>query len=175
MKDFTNTLVTSDGDNRIGIVLIRTSAVVYLELGDGLKPENKNKTLQTIEDIPYIPYHFTNTADGLCKVSQQPWKTNESSVLDLAVVLTDGKSNHFSEECGGDVDQVADYLRNNHSNIIVFAVGIGNKISTDELSLIASGSHLVTILDNYSEMRTIVEDSLHYQICYVCKCHSVRQ
>lgn len=165
--DFTEKLVTSDGDNRIGVILIRTAAIVHLQLDEfrGLTEENKNKTLQKINDIQYIPHHFTNTADGLCKMSQQPWRINDSSVLEVAVVLTDGKSNHPSEECGGGTEHVADYIRHNHSHVLVFSVGIGDTISREELTLIASRRHFATKLDRFEELDSY-EESLLYEICY---------
>ena len=170
VKNFTDNLVTDDGDNRIGIVLIRTAAVMHLKLDEfgGLTKENQKNVSQKINDIQYIPYHFTNTADGLCKMSQQPWRKNDSSVLEVAIVLTDGRSNYHSEECGGGTKHVADYVRNKHPHIIVFAVGIGNRISIDELSLIASRRHFATKLDSFEELQSqTYEESLLYEICYI--------
>ena len=169
VHDFTDQLVTADGDNRIGIILIRTAAIVHLKLDEfgGLTEQNKNKTLQRINNIQYVPYHFTNTADGLCKMSQQPWRSNDSSVLEVAIVLTDGRSNHHSEECGGGTEHVVDYIHNNHSHILVFAVGIGDRISRDELLQIASRRHFATKLDQFEQLESYAyEESLLYQICY---------
>ncbi len=168
--DFTEELVTSGGYNRIGVILIRTAAIVHLQLDEfgGLTEENKNETLQKINEIQYIPYHFTNTADALCKMSQQPWRRNDSSVLEIAIVLTDGRSNyHRSEECGGGTEHVADYIRDNHSHVLVFAVGIGNEISRDELILIASKRHFATKLDRFEQLDSYAyQESLLYEICY---------
>lgn len=169
VSHFTDKLVTPDGDNRIGVVLIRTAAVIPLNLDDfgGLTEENRNITLQKINDIQYVPYHFTNTADGLCKMSQQPWRENDSSVLEVGIVLTDGKSNYHSEECGGGTEHMANYIRNNHSHILVFAVGIGDGISRDELTLIASRQQFATKLDRFEELdSSAYEESLLYEICY---------
>lgn len=167
--NFTDKLVTPNGGNRIGVVLIRTAAIVHLNLDEfgNLTEETKNKTLQKINDIQYLPYHFTNTADGLCKMSKQPWRKNDSSVLEVAIVLTDGKSNYHSEECGGGTDHVADYIHKNHSHILVFAVGIGDRISRDELTLIASRRQFATKLDRFEQLDSYAyEESLLYEICY---------
>lgn len=169
VHNFTEKLVTSDGDNRIGVVLIQTAATVHLHLDEfgGLTKANKNETLQKINDIQYIPYHFTNTADGLCKMSQQPWRESDASVLEVAIVLTDGKSNYRSEECGGGTEHVANFIRHNHSHILVFAVGIGDEISRDELTLIASRRQFATKLDRFEQLDSYAyEESLLYEICY---------
>ena len=44
--NFTNELNTSCGDNRVGIILIQTTAVVYSSLGEGSTEVNKNETLR---------------------------------------------------------------------------------------------------------------------------------
>ena len=164
---FTEKLDASRGDNRIGIILIQTTAAVYLSLGDGLTSVNKSQTLRRIQGIPYEPYHFTNTADGLCKLSQQPWRSNDPSVLQVAIVLTDGKSNHHdSEECEGDTENVANFIHKNHSHILVFAVGIGDT-DANELASIASRHHLITQLGQYEDL-DLMEGSFRYEICYTC-------
>ena len=80
-------------------------------------------------------------------------------------MLTDGQSNYQSEECGGGTEHVAKYIHDNHSHILVFAVGIGDRINTDELSLIASRNHLVTKLGQYNQVN-VMKPILHYEICY---------
>ena len=74
--NFTSKLITPKGDNRIGIILIKTTAVMYRSLGDGLTSDNVNEILNEINQIPYEEYHLTNTADGLCKLTQQRWRNN---------------------------------------------------------------------------------------------------
>ena len=156
------------GDNRIGVILIKTMATVYLSLCDGLTTVDKDQTLQRIADIPYEPYHFTNTADGLCKLSQEPWRDNDSSILQVAIVLTDGRSNHHdSQECEGDTSTVANFIHKNHSHILIFAVGIGEEINETELELIASRRHLITRLGQYEDLESM-EGSFRYEICYTC-------
>ena len=173
MTNFTRELVTDDGDNQIGVIMIRTTADVHMPLGPsgGLTNDNKNAVLGQIEQIRYIPHHLTNTADGLCKLSAQPWRYNLSDVIQVAIVFSDGKStyeSHHSDRCGGDIDSVANYIHTNHSHILVFAVGIGTNIDTTELSLISTGDYNVQ-LKGYEDMNTL-SSILHYQVCYISKC-----
>ena len=157
------------GDNRIGIILIQTTATVYLSLDDGLTTVDKNQTLKRIEEIPYVPHHFTNTADALCKLSQQAWRHNDSSTLQVAIVLTDGRSSYHNSECEGDTETVANFIHEQHPHILVFTIGIGEEsdINETELAQIASRPHLITRLGHYEDLR-LMEGSFRYEICYTC-------
>ena len=171
IHNFTSKLSTEDGDNRIGIILIQTRAVVYRSLGDGLTSDNVNEILNEINQIPYQENHLTNIADGLCKLTQQQWRKKISNVIQVAIILSDGNSNNDkpeSDECGDDLNSVTDYVHMNHSYIVVFAVGIGSDIDNYKLSLIASGNHLVK-LRNYNDVATTMGGTLRYQICYTGK------
>ena len=168
IHEFTEDLVTLSGDNRIGVILIRTTAVMYLSLGkyEGLTQVNKDDVLSDIDSITYENHHITNTADGLCKLTEQPWRS-DPGVLKVAFILSDGESNHVSmhsEQCRGDTENVANYIHSNHSDILVCAVGIGSDINSKELSLIASRDYVIT-LGEYGDLQN-VGDAFHYQICY---------
>ena len=160
MYNFTQNLNISRGYEKIGIILIRTVASVYHRLDEHL---NKSALLQKIKEIPYTPYHFTNVADGLCKLSQQAWR-DDPSVLHVAVAILDGPSNHISSDCNGHTEHVASLIRTEYPHILVVAVGIGYN-SYDELSLIASENRLIIQLQQYKQANG-VSASLHYQICY---------
>ena len=163
--NFTNMTISNEHDesgyNKVGIVLIRSTAFVYHPLHDNL---NKEALLRKIKDLPYKPGEYTNTADGLCKMSRQAWR-EDSSVLHLAIVITDGRSNYISGECRGGTEHVANLIHTEHPHILVMAIGIGHRIDINELSLIASGRHLVVELAEYKETVGIPA-SLRYQICY---------
>ena len=163
---FTNMTMSDElerGYNRIGIVLIRSTAVVYHPLNENL---NKTDLLNKITNLQYQPFEYTNTADGLCKMKQQAWRRNQN-VLNLAIVLSDGRSNYISEDpaCRGNTEDVANLIHTENKHILVMAVGIGHRIDFDELSTIASGRHLVVELDGYNQTAG-VPASLRYQICY---------
>ena len=122
VSNYTAKLNASIGDNRIGIILIQTTAMVYLSLDNNLTTK---ETLRRIKAIPYVPHHFTNTADALCKLSQQAWRHNDSSTLQVAIVLTDGRSSHHVSECEGDTETVANFIHEQYPHILIFAIGIG--------------------------------------------------
>lgn len=155
-------------NNSIGIILIGDNALVWQHLGVILTEENRNEILQNVNATPLLPLQLTNIADGLCKLTNQAW-CNDSGVLQVAVVLTDGHSSAISDdpECqGATTESMAEQIRENYTHILVFAVGIGNMVNMKELSLIASRSHLVTTLGQYHMLNP---DTLHYQVCSTCK------
>ena len=161
---FTKQLDTSV-NNSIGIILIGTEAIIHQPLGVILTMENRHDILRNVNATPHLG-GFTNTADGLCKLTNQQWR-NDSGVLQLAFVLTDGRSNYDTHDCGGgDTEYMADLIHSNYPQVLVFAVGVG-EVNTDELSLIASRSHLVTKFGEYVEMNS-TGDTLRYQICSTC-------
>ena len=162
--NYTSELHSVREDNRVGIILYGNTAKVYLALEDGdLTMGNKNATLQKIREIPHLQ-QFTNTADGLCKMSNQTWR-NDADVFHVAIVLTDGKSNYHSKDCGGNTEQVATFIHDHYSRITVLAIGVGDKIYERELSLIVSENYLVSRLDNFDQL-VGMEDALKYQICF---------
>ena len=163
---YTAKLDAPSGDNRIGIILIQTTAMVYLSLDDNL---TNVETLRRIEEIPYVPHHFTNAADALCKLSRQAWRYNDSSTLQVAIVLTDGRSSHHDSECEGDTETVANFIHEQYPHILVFAIGIGEESNINEIELaqIASRPHLITRLGHYEDLE-FMEGSFRYEICYTC-------
>ena len=168
IRNFTNMSMSNEperGYNRIGIVLIRSTAEVYHHLNESLQL-NKTELLNKICNLPYQPFEYTNTADGLCKMKKEEWRRNQN-VLNLAIVISDGRSNYISgdPECEGDTEDVANLIHTENKHILVMAVGIGHRIDFDELSTIASGRHLVVELDGYNQTAG-VPASLRYQICY---------
>lgn len=152
-------------NNSIGVILIGNSAVVNISLGTTLM-EGKRDTLERIMAIPHLK-QYTNTADGLCQLTTQRWR-NDSSVLKLAIVLTDGQSSKnfkSSEKCGKvGTKEMATLLHEDYPDILVFTVGIGRKVNRAELLSIASRNHLMTHLKTYHNLHSMPA-TLHYQIC----------
>lgn len=168
--DFTNQSSTSV-NNSIGIILIGNRAVVHLQLGTILMEQNKDAILQNITKTRHLQ-EYTNTADGLCELTTQRWR-NDSGVLHLAIVLTDGRStpNYRAQNCdNGNTEDVATTLREKFPNILVFAIGIGSKIKEAELAAIASKSHLTSkLVAGFSQLSSM-PNTLHYKICSTSKC-----
>lgn len=163
VQDYVRELDTSV--NSVGIILIGNNAVVNLTLGT-VSTENKNSIIEKIMDLPHLQ-QYTNTADGLCKLTNQSWRS-DSSVLKLAIVLTDGRSNYRSKECGGvGTEEMARIIHDDHPNILVYSIGIGPGVHKRELLTIASSNHLTTQLENYGELDSA---TLNYQICFTSEC-----
>ena len=150
-------------NNRVGVILIGTEADERKPLDEILTEENLNTTLEEVSNLPHLQ-GFTNTADGLCTLSRQEWR-EDGGVLKLAIVLTDGVSNRNSDNCGGsNTEEMANLIRTNISDVLVFAIGVGAQINEDELEVIASRSHLTSHVTNYEQLPSMPE-TLHYQIC----------
>ena len=165
IHNFTESLST-DG-NKVGVIVFETTARNPLPL-ENITVDNKGEILQTINNISHVQ-GLTNTADGLCKLTQQNWRRNNFGVLKVAIVLTDGNpyGSQNSMDCGGNTEHVIKSLRTNYSDILIFAVGIGSSEFYTELSLIASKPHLISALQNYSDRElSILNGGLRYQICY---------
>ena len=164
-KDFVYDFVNkTEVNNSIGLILVGDEAVVQHPL-EVLTEDNRDDILTNIGMAPHLR-GFTNTADGLCELTRQNW-TKDEGVLKLAIVLTDGASNDYSDECDGKgTAEMASFLRANVSYILVFSVGIGSLDNDSKLELrdIASRSHLTTHLNGYDELGSMT-DTLHYQIC----------
>jgi hypothetical protein len=167
--NFTQGLLNGDSDSRVGVILYSTTASVEIDL-DFLSTRPRQELLQEIRDLPYIS-RFTNTPEGLCLLKSRPWRRGVS-VLRIAVVLTDGKSNLNSTGCmqvNGSLGNVASLSEEIHSfqpPVTVFAVGVGNYV-LEELEAIASSRELVDTLDSF-DYRLLLQNqqSRSYFICF---------
>ena len=161
--NFADALFQHSGEDRMGIVLFGNKAVVEKGLDSEM---NKTELLQFIDNLPYLS-QSTSTADGLCKLLTQPWRHGEL-VLKLAIVLTDGKSNVNSDECGN-IAQAAMRVHSIDPPILVDAIGVGARAVQSELNLIATGSDSehVYSLDNYDTELTRTQEEQAYKFCWI--------
>ena len=150
-----------EGD-RIGIVLFGHIGKVYLALNGSVSMQ-KALILQMIDCIPYFD-EATNTADGLCRAIEQPWR-DSLSVLRLVITLTDGQSNRNST-CCGNTSVASSLVHSNRPSLLSYVIGVANA-SEDELLMIASAPELIDHIDTFNpELLTAAQEARSYQICF---------
>lgn len=161
LENITSRFPQSDFYNRIGVIIYGARANTSLNL---TRITEKEKMI--IMKLKHLR-ETTNTADGLCRLMYQPW-SNNSAVLRLAIVLSDGMSNEnaVDQKCiGKNVKKVADEIHTSYyPDIIVAAIGIGD-VNLTELSYIASNKYLIRNLKQYNNLESMPGE-LRYQICY---------
>ena len=163
IKNFTRAFIDSEGEgDRIGIVLYGTLSEVYLPLNESTNFD-KRSLLKLIDRIPYLS-EWTNTADGLCRAIEQPWR-DSLSVLRLVITLTDGMSNRDSPICGN-TTTAASLVHATDPPLLSYAIGVANA-NADELLTIATTPELIDHLDSFNtDLLTAAQEARSYQICF---------
>lgn len=167
--NFTEGLLNGNTDSRVGVILYSDNASVEIEL-DFLSTRSLQALLEEIRNLTYIE-RFTNTPEGLCLLKLRPWRRSVS-VLRIAIVLTDGRSNQESVTCmqedgmRGTLASTAEEIHNFHPPVTIFAVGVARYLLA-ELHAIASSPQLVDELDSF-DYRLLVQNqrSRSYFICF---------
>ena len=150
-----------EGD-RVGIVIYGTEGEVQLWL-NASESLDKRTLLNRIDNIPYLR-QWTNTADGLCRALEQPWR-DSLSVLRLLITLTDGESNRDSPQCGN-TSVASVRVHSNNPPLLSYVIGVANA-NEDELLMIASAPELIDHLDTFNmELFTAAQEARSYQICF---------
>ena len=169
VKNFTRAFIdalidenTEGEGDRIGIVLYGTFSEVYLPLNESVNFD-KRSLLKLIDRIPYLS-QSTNTADGLCRAIEQPWR-DSLSVLRLVVTLTDGRSNQNSPLCGN-TTTAARLVHATDPPLLSYAIGVANA-NKNELLTIATTPELIDHLDSFNtDLLTAAQEARSYQICF---------
>jgi Mg-chelatase subunit ChlD len=94
LRAYVEGLLSSDSNSRVGVILFSSSARVEIPLGSTRTPQ---QLLQQVSTLTYLG-GGTNTAQGLCLLKTMPWRRS-TSVLRIAVVLTDGQSSGITLNC----------------------------------------------------------------------------
>ena len=167
--DFVNDLDIGPGDNQVGTIVFSTTANVdfYLNMY-----QNKTDLLAAINNIPY-PGGSTNTPDGICKLirygftEQNGSRPASGATFRVAVVMTDGKSNENSAECGWNTSRAAEELHKQIPPILVYVIGVTNSINQNELNDIATGPEYITYLNSFN--KNLLQEAQEEHIYEVCK------
>ncbi len=167
--NYTEGLFSGGTNSRVGVILYSTTADVEIPL-DYVTTNGAESLLQEISNLRYIR-EWTNTPEGLCLLKYMPWRQS-ASVLKLAIVLTDGRSNRLSGNCSstdggpGTVNSTAREVHNLDPPVTVFAVGVARYV-LEELNAIATSHLLVDELQSF-DYRLLLQNqrSRTYFICF---------
>lgn len=166
LRAYTESLLSSNSGSRVGVILFSDSARVEIGL-DYVTTRGTPALLQRISTLTYIS-GGTNTPEGLCLLKTLPWRRS-TSVLRVAVVLTDGRSSGSSIRCGlsgGTLRSTAAEVQDLNPPVTVFAVGVGN-YNQAELNIIASNPRLVDELNSFNAQLLLQNQrSRTYFICF---------
>ena len=150
-----------EGD-RIGVVIYGTFSRIILPLNESTNLD-KRSLLKHIDRIPYLR-GWTNTADGLCRAIEQPWRES-LSVLRLVITLTDGRSNRVSPICGN-TTTAASQVHAAYPPLLSYAIGVADARES-ELLAIATTPELIDHLDSFNtDLLTAAQEARSYQICF---------
>ena len=160
-----NGLVIGPQNTQVGVITFGSNARVSFHLNT----YQTNGTLhQAIANILYTG-GSTNTPAGLMTLLNEfsmmyGGRPLQEGIPRITIVVTDGMSN-----AGGGPPATIAVARNVHaSNILAYAVGVGDSIDMDELNAIASdpSSQYVRLLSNFNinELREL-QESLNSEAC----------
>ena len=135
--DFVNNITIGPNDNQVGTIIFNENACIAFNL----RSYNDMESLvDAIENLTYLS-NFTNVKDALCRLKDGFNESNGArplsrAVYRIAIVLTDGKSNHYHSDCNWDtIEEAAAEV---HAlGILVYVIGVGD-FDHSELEAIAS-------------------------------------
>lgn len=169
VSDFVTGLKIGPNDTQVGVILFGSTGTVEFYLNS----HSTNASLLTaIQNIVYRG-GSTNTPDGLCKLITEGYtiqhgaRLSSASVLRLAVVMTDGRSNQGSLDCPfEDVLQAANAVHSFEPSILVYAIGVTDNIKFQELSAIATGTQYIFNITSFNAtlFRALVQQQT-YDLC----------
>ena len=163
MFNFSRELLTAEmstNNSRVGVIVFASRANERIPLNSSLSNE------EVLRQIAALPYNSggTNTAAALNLMREQAWR-GEISVLRLAIVITDGRSNNQMQTL-----LAAQAVHNHTPPIAAYAIGVGSNLDETELQAIASRPETYSHLDSFaSSSLHSVGVSYSYQICFTGK------
>lgn len=125
--------------------------------------KDEASVIDAISRIQYLHGTSTKTDEALdflrTKIFPESMANpNRQDAARIGIVLTDGKSTY------GDRTAVAAARVKKESKALMFAIGVGDKVSKTELQTIASGDDYVFQVDNYDALESI-KKVLGIKIC----------
>ena len=135
--NFVKNIVVGPNDNQVGTIIFDHDADIVFKLNSC---SNTSCALKEIDNIPYRS-QFTNVKDALCRLVEGFNESNGARPLSralfrIAIVMTDGVSNHYHSTCGWDtIEEAAAAV---HAlKVLVYVIGVGH-FDDKELRAIAS-------------------------------------
>ena len=154
-------------DNQVGLIIFSDDAMIIFNLNTYT---DKSELQQAINNTQYIGSR-TDTAAGLQQLIDVGYtveagaRLKSQTVLRVAIVLTDGRSNDKSETFAA-AKRVHDFT----PAILVYAVGVGDNVDQTELEAIATDKAFIESIADFdpSNLRRS-QDERTYQICFIGK------
>ena len=144
-ENVTNTFAIGPEDTHVGAIVFSNIANISFQLNSST---DRSGVVERIRDIEYIG-RSTNTAAALRTLRLDVLTTEAGArpqtlaIPRVAIVVTDGRSNRNRSRTIPEAEAVR------AAGIIVFAVGIGNRINMAELNAMASSPNFVSLLNNF--------------------------
>ena len=162
--DFVDKLTIGPEHNQVGIILFNTTAKTLFTLNTH---ENRDDLLTAIKGVKNLTASGrTNIIDGLCKLIDGFKETNgarpaSSAIFRIVIMLSDGKSNEHDTSCNlsSNTGDAAGQVRELLSPVLVYVIGITDKVNDDELRSIATpGSYTHIASFNHSLLKDTQEE-----------------
>ena len=144
-ENVTNTFAIGPEDTQVGAIVFSNIVNISFQLNSST---DRSGVVEGIRDIEYIG-SSTNTAAALRTLRLDVLTTEAGArpqtlaIPRVAIVVTDGRSNVNGSRTIPEAEAVR------AAGIIVFAVGIGNRINMAELNAMASSPNFVSLLNNF--------------------------
>lgn len=127
---------------------------------------DKKALLNAVKRVRYRPGSYTNTGDAIKFMNEKMFSPEHGDRFlsrNIAVVITDGRSQETNKTKA--MAEVA-----HRRGIKMFAIGVGKRVSQEELRNIASDPNWEHVfeVDNYRALDSI-KDTLTSRTCYECK------
>ena len=162
-------LTIGPDDDQVGVIIFGDNAQVVFNMNAYQK---EAQLLGAIDSIPYLSER-TNTAAALRKLIDEGFtegggaRLDSKTVLRVAIVMTDGKSNVSPS----DTPVAATRVHNFRPSILVYAVGITDSVNQEELNEIATSPELVDNLDSFdASLLKEYQEERYYDICVKGMC-----
>ena len=165
VKNFISSGITIGQDkDQVGVIIFSNDAQVVFNLSTY---QNQAQMLSAISSIPYIG-GGTNTAAALRQLIDEGFTEGGGARLDLktvlrvAIVMTDGKSNVNPSDTPIAAKRVHDF----RPSILVYAVGVTSSVNQAELNEIATSPDFVENLESFDDsLLKEYQEERSYEIC----------
>lgn len=168
VREFVKNFITSgitigQDEDQVGVIVFSNGAQVVFNLD---AYQNQAQLLSAVDNIPYIG-SGTNTAAALCQLIDEGFTERGGARLDLktvlrvAIVMTDGKSNNPS-----DTLIAAARVHDFRPSVLVYAVGVTDDVNQEELNAIATSAESVENLESFDDsLLKKYQEERSYEIC----------
>ena len=165
VKNFIMSISIGQDEDQVGVIIFSSDAQVVFNLNTY---QNQAQLLSAISSIPYIS-GSTNTAAALRQLIDEGFtegggaRLDSKTVLRIAIVMTDGKSNVNA----GDTPIAAERVHDFRPSILVYAVGVTSSVNQDELNEIATSPEFIENLESFDDsLLKEYQEERSYEICF---------